>query len=448
MTEWRYDVVVVGTGFAGLSAATEARVAGASVLVIDKMNGPGGISIMSDRGMAVPGSARQRRAGIEDSPDLMYEDMMKAGMGLNHPRLVRTVVDHAVEAFEWAVEFIGVEFLDRIDLFGGHSVPRNHAAAKITGASIVRPLLKKAEELGVEFRMATKLRHIVIDNGAVRGIDVEPDYDHHTDAGGPIERVASPAIVLASGGFGADVAFRSAQDPRLSEEIDTTNKPSAKADALIEALRIGSAPIHLSHIQLGPWASPDEKGFGNGPLFADYIGFIHGIVVRPDTGTRFVDERSDRKTVSDAILAVGEPCICIADHRVVEESGLDLSKALRTQVVRTHDTVHALAGAYGMPAEALGTTIDESKVDADCPPFYAMRLWPKVHFTMGGIGIDEHARVLDLEGTPTPGFYAAGEVTGGVHGACRLGSCAITECLVFGRIAGREAAAFAAHPFA
>lgn len=459
MSKTNFDVVVVGAGFAGLSAAMEARRAGASVLIIEKMKAAGGNSAISDGGMAVPGSPLQKRAGIEDSPDLMFHDMMEAGLGINHPGLVRTLVDNALDAFTWATDYLGVDFLERIDLFGGHSVPRNHAAVGITGNTILKPMLRKAEELGIELWTATMLRGIVLENGNVCGIDVERDYDFRCggkvgDRGGSkgdadglptgtVDRIAAGAVVLASGGFGADIAFRTLQDPRLTKEIDTTNKSVATAEALVEALRLGAAPVHLSHIQLGPWGSPDEKGFGSGPLFADYIAFIHGIIVRPDTGMRFVDERSDRKTISDAILTIGKPCVCIADGRAVKRSGWDLSKALKKRVVRTFDSVDSLAEAYDIPAPDLQRTIGESKVDAAGTPLYAMRVWPKVHFTMGGVGIDESARVLDLDGGPIPGLFAAGEVTGGVHGASRLGSCAITECLVFGRIAGRSAAAAA-----
>jgi succinate dehydrogenase/fumarate reductase flavoprotein subunit len=122
---------------------------------------------------------------------------------------------------------------------------------------------------------------------------------------------------LATGGFGADVSFRSLQDPRLTSDIQTTNKPFATAEALKSALTIGAASVQLSHIQLGAWASPDEKGFGAGPLFADYILFQYGIIIDPATGKRFVNELGDRKKTADAILNVGHSCVGIADHAAV-----------------------------------------------------------------------------------------------------------------------------------
>jgi flavocytochrome c len=266
-------------------------------------------------------------------------------------------------------------------------------------------------------------------------------------------------VILATGGFGSDVEFRVEQDPRLTAEVDTTNMPFATAEALKETLKLGAAPVDLSHIQLGPWSSPDEKGFGDGPVFADYIAFLYGLVVDPQTGRRFVNELGDRKIVSDAILDIGHPCIGIADDAAVKGQGWDISRALKKGVVKKFDSFQDLAVKYKIPLQELKTTVQRfnrfvvSGKDEDfgrpilpdaspvaVPPFYAIRLWPKVHFTMGGVQIDTSARVIDKDGKPIPGLYAAGEVTGGVHGACRLGSCAITECLVFGRIAGRNAA--------
>ena len=439
----KFDVVVVGAGFAGLAAAVEARRAGASVLVLEKTKAPGGNSIISDGGIAAPGTDIQRRAGVDDSPELMMSDMMRAGLGLNHPELVRTVAQGALDAFRWTAEDLGVPYLDRVDLFGGHSVARSHAPPDISGGSILKPLLSRARETGVEIRTAAAVRNLTWDDDRVSGVLVEFADD-------PAALIAArSAVVLAAGGYGADVAFRSAQDPRLGPEIDTTNKPFATAEVLTAAMRLGAMPVHLCQIQLGPWASPDEKGFGDGPLFTDYIGFIHGIIVHPDTASRFVDERADRKTVSDALLAVGRPAVCIADHRAVADSGWDLSKALKKSVVRTFDSIKDLATHYGLPPENLAETVARAAEDdtRDDPPriveapFYGMRVWPKVHYCMGGLRIDPGARVLGLDHRPMPGLYAAGEVTGGVHGASRLGSCAITDCLVFGRIAGRNASA-------
>lgn len=253
------------------------------------------------------------------------------------------------------------------------------------------------------------------------------------------------------------MTFRSIQDPRLDERIQTTNKPFATAEVLRSALSIGAASVQLSQIQLGAWASPDEHGFGYGPLFADYILFQYGVIVDPYTGKRFVNELGNRKESADAMLHLGHPCIGIADDTAVKFSGWDLSKAISKGVVRTFGSMEDLATFYEMNTGVLQGSINRYDgfvqkgidedfqkliVDGASPvekaPFYAMRLWPKVHFTMGGLSINERAQVLDFDGKTIGGLYAAGEVVGGVHRASRLGSCAITECIVFGRISGQN----------
>ena len=456
-----FDVIIIGAGFAGLTAAIEACEAGASVVVLEKMKALGGNSIISDGGIAAAGTDLQEKYGYEDSPQLMYEDMMKAGLGLNHPELVRIVADQSNEVFQWSIDHLGVEYMDRVDHFGGHSVHRCYTPEGRTGAAIIHKQVEKLDELGVEIRLGVFLESFDIDpEGKVCGVVVREGYNYKDpDAGESKVINAKKGVILATGGFGSDIEFRSAQDPRLTAEVDTTNKMFATAEALKEALKLGAAPVHLSHIQLGPWTSPDEKGFGDGPVFADYIVFLYGIVVDPETGRRFINELGDRKTVSDALLAVGHPCVGIADSKAVEDQGWDLGRGLKKEVIKKFDTLAELAHFYVIPAEELDATVNEynrfvergvdeqfeKPILPEAAPiaqssFYGIRLWPKVHFTMGGVRIDTDARVLDLEGHPIDGLYAAGEVTGGVHGACRLGSCAITECLVFGRIAGRNAA--------
>ena len=463
MVDWNeiVDIVVVGSGFAGLAAAIEARNSGASVIVLEKMKAPGGNSVISDGGIAAAGTALQKKYGFDDSPELMYEDMMRAGLGLNYPELAREVAEKSNEVFQWSIDYLGVEYMDRVDHFGGHTVHRCYTAANRTGATIIDRQVAKAAEIGVDLRLGTSLKTFILDSdGGVCGVSVLDDYNYKNPEKGTVRSIkARKAVILATGGFGSDVAFRVSHDPRLTEEIDTTNKLFATAEALKEALRIGASPVHLSHIQLGPWASPDEKGFGVGPVFSDYIVFLYGIVVDPATGKRFVNELSDRKILSDALLEIGHPCVGIADSRAVESQGWDISRGLKNSVIRKFDRIEDLAEAYGIPAGEFKATVEryngyvEDRVDREFgrevlpdaspiaqPPFFGMRLWPKVHFTMGGVQINIRAQVINLDQEPVKGLYAAGEVTGGVHGACRLGSCAITECLVFGRIAGSNAA--------
>ena len=455
------DVVVVGSGFAGLAAAIEARTAGSKVLVIEKMKGYGGNSTISDGVMAAAGTDLQKKAGITDSPDLLADDMLRAGLHLNQAELVRTVAERSVEAFRWTIDFLGMTYQNRIDQFGGHSVPRCYTPLRRSGSQYIRPMLGKAGALEVAVRTRTCLERLIQDDaGRVHGVMVRREGSQAESGASRRQRIlARRAVVLATGGFANDIDFRAAQDPRLGPDVGSTNKTVTTAEGLQAAMRIGALPVHLSWIQLGPWACPDEKMYGVGPDFASYIAFPYGILVDPHTGRRIVNELADRKTRADAILNLGHPCISITDSGAVANSGFQIDHCLKRKVVNAFGSLKELAGHFGIPFETLRATVERYNQafnggrDADfgkpilaralpieTPPFFAMRTFPKVHHTMGGVLIDAQARVLDLQRRPIPGLYAAGEVAGGVHGACRLGSCAITDCLVFGRMAGQNAA--------
>ena len=455
------DVIIVGSGFAGLAAAIEAKEAGSSVIILEKMKGYGGNSTISDGVIAAACTNMQADFEIADSSQLMFEDMLKAGLSLNQPKLVRTLTEKSAETFQWTIDHLGVNYLNRVDQFGGHSVPRSHTTYNRSGSAIIKQLLRKTKELDLRIRTKVFLEKILIDPGKkVCGVLVRNGYEYpDAKSGTPKYIKARKAVILATGGFANDISMRMSQDPRLTPEIGSTNKYSTMGEALREAMRIGVMPVHLSWIQLGPWASPDEKAFGIGPDFASYIAFPYGIMVNPKTGNRFVNELANRKIRADAILQVGQPCIGIADQKSVEASGHQIDHCLRKGVVKRFDRIDDIADAYQIPIEALKSTIIhfndyvEDGLDKDYgkpflsnarslkhPPYYCIRLWPKVHHTMGGVLINSKAQALNLSLQPMKGLYAAGEVTGGVHGACRLGSCAIADCLVFGRIAGRNAA--------
>ncbi|MBO6639926.1 MAG: flavocytochrome c [Roseitalea sp.] len=455
-----YDVVVIGSGFAGLAAAHEAVKAGASVAVLEKMRVPGGNSIISGGVVVAPNSPLQAEAEIEDSVDSLYDDMMKAGLNLNHPELVRMVAERATETVQWTIDELGVQYAGLSHL-GGHAVPRSYALAAGSGSGIVGPQLARLKEMGVEPRTRTLLKQIVRDTDSrVKGVVVHTGHAHpDLDSGTPVAIKARRAVVLATGGFGADPSFRALQDPRLGGDLDTTNQPGATSEALREALRIGGILIQPSWIQLGPWTSPDERGFGLAPHFVQGVTASYGLWVNTRTGKRFVNELADRKTRADAILATGNNAVAISNVAGMATERLDRMKD--NGVLMEYATLDALAAAHDIPADALKATVEAfnagvaAGTDAefgrylpgdiaplDTPPFYAVRLSPKIHHTMGGSAINTDAQALDIvSNEPIPGLYMAGEVTGGVHGASRLGSCAYADCLVFGRIAGQNAAA-------
>jgi flavocytochrome c len=452
---------VVGSGAAGLCAAIEASQAGASVVVFEKMRVAGGNTRISDGGLAAPGNHLQKRLGVEDSVELFYEDLVRAGLGLNHRALVRTLVENAADAVEWTRSALGVKYLDRLDRFGGHSVARCVTTHNHVGADITNAQKRKLKQMGVEIRTRCMMTDLIIDgSGAVEGIRIREGCElDEEDRGARRNIQARRGVILATGGFARDVRFRALQDPGLDAAVESTNHRGATAEGLLAALRIGALPVHLSWIQTGPWGCPDETGYGRGASFASYAVYPAGIVVDPATGLRIVNEWADRRRRADALFSAGHACIGIVDAKGSTRASDSLERCLKRGQVRAFDRLADLAKAYEMPEGELEATVRRYNQmvrhgEADelgkplvrggaqpltGSPFYAIRLWPKVHHTPGGVGIDAEARVLDLNGRPIPRLFAAGEVCGGVHGASRLGSCALTECIVFGRIAGREA---------
>jgi flavocytochrome c len=457
-----FDVVIIGSGFAGLAAALEAHDAGANVKIIEKMDKPGGNSWINGGQVATAGSALQKKQGIVDTPELMFSDMMKAGMQLNYPKLAMTVARQSNAAVEWTMKRLGAAFKDHINTMGGHSCPRVLQTANGHGSEIVGKQVEALKTAGVGIDLHVQMTQIFRDaTGRAVGIETLSDYQAGKLDSGTLKTIrATKGVVLASGGFGADVRFRMTQNPELTTEFKTTNQAGATSEGLIAALRVGALPIQLDQIQLLPLTSPDDEGFGSANGFIAGAGMPLGILIDPATGQRFISELADRKIQSDAIIACGHPAISITDAHAAAFSLWGLERSLKSGSVKQFDTLDALATHFAIDAETLKKTITAfngyvtAKSDPQFgknilkdakpiteAPFHAARVWPKVHYIMGGIEINEHAQVIDLDGDIIEGLYAAGEITGGVHGACRLGGSSIIDCLVFGRIAGKSVTA-------
>lgn len=453
------DVLVVGSGYAGLCAAIEAKTAGADTILIEKMPVLGGNSALCGGGIAAPGSDLQKAAGVKDSADQLYADMIRSGGGLVHEELARVVADNALPTYEWVRDVIDVKF-DRLAFHGGHSVPRSAAYQKGNGAKLVGPLVKKAESLGVKIRNRTRLVDLIMEDGRVTGAVVCEGYRFPKDESGKIVRYhTKKGVVLAGGGFSQNVALRKLHDPRLGPQLESTNQPGANGDALMAAQRIGAVDIQMDWIQLGPWTSPDEPGFGVAPKIVEAV-VGYGLMVDPETGKRFVNETGNRKVRSDAIVATGHPAVlAVSTDNVGHVPAEALKTGLEKGVVKTFDSAEALADFHKIPKDAFMASLakwndairakkdpdfkakifDDTKVNQG--KFYSIRLWPRVHYTMGGLAITPKTEVLGNDLKPIPGLWAAGEICGGVHGMVRLGTVSIVDCLLFGRIAGQQAAA-------
>jgi len=455
------EVIVIGSGLAGLSAAIEARQAGAGVLVLEKMSITGGNTRISDGGLAAPRNYLQERQGIEDSVQLFAEDMLRAGLGLGQSELVYIIAQQASQAIDWTRDDLNVPYLDRLDRFGGHTVARCLTTLNHIGADLIKAQESRLNELGVEIRKRCRLTQLLTDeNGAVSGVQVQAGYKFPDEASGERQNIrAERGVVLATGGFANDVRFRALHQPRLDDSFYSTNHRGGSAEGLISALNIGALPLHLSWIQILPCGCADEKGYGTGARFGSYVIFPMGILVDPASGKRILNEWADRRVRADAMINTGHPCLGIVDDEGAQVDAESLRRGLKSGKIRAFDDLAGLAKAYNVPVDSLVQTINDYNQAVDAgqsdafgkdlsqattriarPPFYGIRLWPKVHYTPGGVGINKQAQVLDLHGSPIQRLYAAGEVTGGIHGATRLGSCALTDCVVFGRIAGQQAA--------
>lgn len=459
------DFLIIGTGFAGFAAALEAHEIGIKeVLLIDKMPTIGGNSIINGGGIAAAGTDMQAERGIKDSADLMFEDIMKAGGYINHPALARKISDESVATYEWLRDRIGVKFAD-VYYHGGHSVKRSHTVVEKSGAGFINPMNAKCREWGVPVELRTKAEKFILgENGRVEGVQVRRGYRFGREGSGKVETIrARMGILLASGGFSQNVVMRMSHDPRLTSDFGSTNHPGATGEMIQQAQMIGANTVQMDWIQLGPWTSPDETGFGLAPQFVESI-VGYGCMVDIATGKRFFKETGNRKERADAIIAIGHPALIYASEKNVKaQTGKAMKKssfehAMKNGVIRKFDTLEAMADYYKIPVDALkaqndrmngflkakkdedlGCMFFEDSLPNDEGPYYAARLWPRVHHTMGGLEINDRAQVFDACHKVIPGLYAAGEVTGGVHGQVRLGTVAVADCIIFGRAAARSA---------
>lgn len=460
------DFLIIGTGFAGLGAAIEGHEQGIkNILVVDKMPSAGGNSIINGGAVAAAGTDMQEKAGIKDSPDLLFKDIIKAGGGLAHPDLARHIADSCVENYEW-LKKVGVKF-KAVTYHGGHSVPRSHAVTNNSGSGFINPMLAKCKEYGIPVQLRTIVDELIVDDkGTVLGVKARTGYRFGRDKSGKVTTIrATKGVLIASGGFSQNVKMREAHDPRLNAKFTSTNHPGATGEMTQAAQMIGANTIHMDWIQLGPWTSPDESGFGLAPLFVESaVGY--GPMVDPATGKRFIQETGNRKVRADAIVAIGHPTVIYTSEKNAMNKivGKNMTpelyeRALKNGVLRKFASLKEMADAYGIKYDTLVETnkefdkcIREQKDPAfNCKmfkdaiqnangPFIACRLWPRVHHCMGGLQINDNAQVENARGEIINGLYAAGEVTGGVHGMVRLGTVAVADCIIFGRTAARHAA--------
>lgn len=443
------DVLVIGGGGAGLSAAAAAAEKGAHVILLEKQAAVGGNTRFSGGFFAAVDPARQRRQGITDSLERFRNQIIENGGGRSDPVLAGILARGASEMLAY-LEHKGMRFQDEvIEIYGAHW-PRCHCPLLPNGEGYIRTMLGVAMEHGADIRVSSPVRRLLINtDGRVIGAE----YRH---SGGLRRVFARRGVVLASGGFGANRTFVEKVAPRLAG-LTHNNTPGSTGEMLTEAARIGAELIDLAEIQCLPGCPPNRTHRVR--LHNDVSRFIFV----DQQGRRFIREDGRRDVLRDAVLGLpGSIAYSIVDDMGLRSYDILMQKeavlGVETGDAWRADSVEELALAMGLDPAVLRRTVDtynegvrsgrdpfgkapsELRHEIKTPPFWGCYAAMTVHYTMGGVRISPTAEVLNTRGDPIPGLWAAGEVTGGIHGVNRMGANGVNDALVFGRIAGQNAA--------
>lgn len=450
-----YDVVVVGAGGAGFSAAITAKNAGANVVLLEKMPAVGGNSLISGAEMNVAKNWVQPKLGInDDSPELHAQDTFKGGDKKGDMKVINVMTHNALDAAKWCKDYIGVNFEpDNLFFFGGHSRKRALIPEGHTGTEFISKFMHKAEELGIPVITNMKMVDLIKNaEGRVVGVKAEMNGQEYTFN-------AKGGVVLATGGFGANAQMVKKYNPKIDERFKTTDAPGSTGEALYMAEKAGAQLVNMGYIQTYPICDPIS---GVIELIAD--ARFDGALMLNQDAKRFVEELDRRDVLSHAILKQpGGYCWVLWNDNIGKISNTvkthtnEYEVFTKQGIMKTCEDLKCIADFTKMPYDQLVKTIDRVNtmtgkgndkdfnhrsglMDMSQGKYYVIKAVPSTHHTMGGIRINEKAQALTADGKVIPGLWAAGEVTGVTHGTNRLGGNAYTDIIVFGRIAGQAAA--------
>ena len=442
-----YDVVVIGSGGTGLAAAIQASDRDASVLLVEKMPTIGGNTIKASVGMNAAGTRFQKLKGIHDCKEKFYQESLKGGHGTNNPELLRSFVENAPEAIEWLADR-GIELND-ITITGGMSTDRTHRPAdrSAVGGFLISGLQRNITQRDIDVMLDTDVLEILMENGAVSGLRVKNDENEELT-------IRAKSIVMATGGFSANQEMVVKYRPDLKGFV-TTNHKGATGTGIALLERIGAGTVDMGEIQIHPTVEQTTSY-----LISEAIRGGGAILVN-QKGERFVNELETRDKVSAAIINLPEHYSYIIFDEQVRRNNKAADEYIGKGFVVSADSPRVLTDKLGLDMHAFLATLErynvfvEKQHDADFGrttalrhpihegPFYAIRIAPGVHHTMGGVTINADTKVLDVKGNVIQGVFAAGEVAGGLHGRNRIGGNAVADIIVFGTMAGRHAANWA-----
>lgn len=444
-----YDVVIIGSGGTGLSAAIQANELGMKVAVLEKEEELGGNTNRASSGMNAAETNVQLHHGVIDNVADFYHETYKDGGRLNDKDMLGYFVYHTAPAIDWLADH-DIK-LDDITITGGMSKKRTHRPASMApiGGFLVKSLLKVVAQEDIPVFNKTKVTELRrADDGRVNGVKV--------DADGITKIINAKAVILATGGFGASKEYIKRFRPDL-ESYKTTNQPGATGDGLKLAENVGAELMQMNLVQVHPTVQQDNPHVY---LIGEAVRGEGAILVNAE-GKRFVNELNTRKIVSNAITALPEH----SAYLILDQGIRDHVKAIefydKVGLVVHGETIEDLAKKINVDPSNLKQTVAtwnqavENHDDAEFgritgmdrgitnPGFFAIHIAPAIHYTMGGIHITPKTQVLDGNGDIIKGLFAAGEVAGGLHGNNRVGGNSIAETIVFGRQAGQQVALYA-----
>lgn len=457
------EIVVIGGGGAGLAAAVRANQLGSKVLVLEKMGKVGGNTILAGGALNAVNDRSEQAIAYNDSVEWHYTQTLSGGDYQGDPLLVHTLVSNAWDGVQWLMD-LGMEFQDETaGLFTvtGGLWPRAHKPVEPLGTGFFKTYMNYIDSHdNVDVMLNTRATEILVDeNGKACGVVATGE------TGNTVTVKASKGVVVATGGFAANVELRSAYNTQwadLGDSIKSTNHAGATGDGIKMLQKLGADFVQMGNIQLLPLGDPVT-----GSLSGNIEHDVETRIFINKEGNRFVNEGGRRDDMTNSLFAQTDAYMWIVMDSDTYPTGDERNNFGETanQLVEAGravkaDTLEELAEKMNVPADTLIAAVTEFnrhaeggdlagtpdefgrtlyKTPIDTAPFYAAARIPTVHHTMGGVRINVNAQVLDENGNVIPGLYAAGEVTGGIHGANRLGGNALTDTVVFGRIAGESA---------